>query len=136
MPLHGLHHYTLRPVDLEATKAFYVDLLGLEVGYRPPFTFPGYWLYTSGEPTVHLIGPREADNALPPREAGLTGLVDHIAFSCTGLAALKAKLAERGVEYVERVVPRDGQVQVFLRDPNGVNVELNYPMAEHAAAAA
>ena len=48
MPLHGLHHYTLRPVDLEATKDFYVDLLGLEVGHRPPLAFPGYWLYTGG----------------------------------------------------------------------------------------
>ncbi|MBD0274392.1 MAG: VOC family protein, partial [Acetobacteraceae bacterium] len=99
MPLHGLHHYTLRPVDLEKTKDFYVDLLGLEVGYRPPLAFPGYWLYTGGEPTVHLIGPRESESGLPPRAAGETGLLDHVAFSCTGLAAMKAKLAGRGVEY-------------------------------------
>ena len=136
MPLHGLHHYTLRPVDLEATKDFYVELLGLEVGYRPPLAFPGYWLYTGGEPTVHLIGPRESERGLPPREAGETGLLDHIAFSCTGLAAMKAKLAERGVAYEERVIPRDGQVQLFLKDPNGVAVELNYPGTEGRAAPA
>lgn len=136
MPLQGLHHYTIRPVDLEATKDFYVDLLGLEVGYRPPLTFPGYWLYTGGEPTVHLIGPREADKALPVREAGVTGLLDHIAFSCSGLSDMRAKLAERAIQYEQRIVPRDGQVQLFLKDPNGVNVELNYPMAENVAAAA
>lgn len=136
MPLHGLHHYTLRPVDLEATKDFYVDLLGLEVGYRPPLAFPGYWLYTGGEPTVHLIGPRESESGRAPREAGETGLLDHVAFSCTGLAAMKARLAERGIRYEERVVPRDGQIQLFLRDPNGVNVELNYPDAEERAEAA
>ena len=135
MPLHGLHHYTLRPVDLQATKDFYVGLLGLEVGYRPPLAFPGYWLYTGGEPTVHLIGPRESERGLPPREAGETGLLDHVAFSCTGLAAMKAKLAERGVSYEERVIPRDGQVQLFLKDPNGVSVELNYPDTEVRAAA-
>ena len=116
MPLHGLHHYTLRPVDLEATRDFYVELLGLEVGYRPP--------------------PRDSERGLPPREAGETGLLDHVAFSCSGLAAMKAKLAERGVAYEERVIPRDGQVQLFLKDPNGVSVELNYPDTEGRAAAA
>ncbi|MBD0270962.1 MAG: VOC family protein [Acetobacteraceae bacterium] len=134
MPLHGLHHYTLRPVDLEGTKDWYVGLLGLEVGHRPPLGFPGYWLYTGGEPTVHLIGPRESERGLPPRAAGQTGLLDHIAFACTGLRAMKEKLAERGVEYAERVVPRDGQVQLFLRDPNGVAVELNFPGSEARAA--
>ncbi len=134
MPLHGLHHYTLRPVDLDATKDFYVELLGLEVGPRPAFAFPGYWLYTNGEPTVHLIGPRESDRDLPPRAAGQTGLLDHVAFSCTGLAAMKAKLAGRGVAYQERVVPRDGQIQLFLKDPNGVSVELNFADSEARAA--
>jgi len=133
MPLHGLHHYTLRPVDLEATKAFYVGLLGLEVGYRPPLAFPGYWLYTGGQPTVHLIGPREAERGLPPREAGPTGLLDHIAFSCSGLPAMKAALAGRGVAYEERVIPRDGQIQLFLKDPDGVAVELNSPDTEAKA---
>ena len=41
MGLQGLNHYTLRPVDLEATKDFYEKILGLELGYRPPLTFPG-----------------------------------------------------------------------------------------------
>ena len=90
MPLEGLNHYTIRPVDLERTKEFYEDVLGLHVGYRPPLNFPGYWLYVGDNPTVHLIGPR-ADDAHPQhREAGPTGLLDHIAFSCTGLAEMKA----------------------------------------------
>ncbi len=135
MPLHGLHHYTLRPVDLDATKDFYVDLLGLEVGYRPPLAFPGYWLYTGGQPTVHLIGPRENDPGGPVRERGPTGLLDHIAFSCTGLAEMKQRLAQRGIAYEERVIPRDRQTQLFLRDPDGVAVELNYPPGETPAAA-
>ena len=134
MGLNALNHYTIRPADLERTRDFYVDVLGLEVGYRPPLAFPGHWLYTGGQPTVHLIGPRETERDLPPRTAGETGLLDHVAFSCTGLAAMKAKLAERGVEYAERVVPRDGQIQLFLKDPNGVSVELNYPDSEARAA--
>ncbi|WP_431269702.1 VOC family protein [Dankookia sp. P2] len=64
MPLEGLNHYTIRPVDLERTRQFYEDVLGLHVGYRPPLNFPGYWLYVGDNPTVHLIGPR-ADDAHP-----------------------------------------------------------------------
>ena len=50
MPLGGLQHYTIEPQDLEKTKNFYVDILGLENGDRPPLDFPGYWLYSGGRP--------------------------------------------------------------------------------------
>jgi len=128
MPLNALNHFTIRPADLEHTKAFYSDVLGLPVGYRPPLGFPGYWLYCGDVPTVHLIGPRDSDPG--PRAAGHTGLLDHIAFSCTGLAAMKANLANRGIAFQERVIPRDRQTQLFLHDPDGIAVELNYPPEE------
>lgn len=131
MPLNALNHYTIRPADLEATRGFYAEVLGLPVGYRPPLGFPGYWLYCGDVPTVHLIGPREGDVA--PRAAGETGLFDHIAFSCTGLAEMKARLGGLGIEYSERVIPRDRQTQLFLRDPDGIAVELNFPPNETPA---
>ena len=134
MGLNALNHYTIRPADLERTKEFYVDVLGLEVGYRPPLAFPGYWLYCGGQPTVHLIGPREGDGA-EGRSKGPTGLLDHIAFSCTGLKEMRDRLAKRGVEHEERVIPRDRQTQIFLYDPDGVAVELNYPPEETTATA-
>lgn len=134
MALQGLHHYTIRPADLEATKSFYVDVLGLEIGYRPPLNFPGYWLYSAGQPTVHLIGPRESEAGLPARQPAPTGLLDHVAFSCEGLPEMKARLAGRALDYEERVIPRDRQTQLFLRDPNGIMVELNYPTDETASA--
>lgn len=135
MPLEGLNHYTIRPVDLERTKTFYEDVLGLQVGYRPPLSFPGYWLYVGDNPTVHLIGPRTDDAHPKHREAGPTGLLDHIAFTCSGLAEMKQRLAQRGIKYEERVIPRDRQTQLFLFDPDGVAVELNYPPHETPAAA-
>ena len=129
MPLNGLNHYTIRPADLERTKDFYVDILGLEIGNRPPLGFEGYWLYCGGEPTVHIIGPRERDAHLA-REPGPTGLLDHFAFSCTGLAEMKARLRSHGIAHEERIIPRDRQTQLFLHDPDGVAVELNYPPGE------
>ena len=134
MGLNALNHYTIRPADLERTKDFYVDVLGLEVGYRPPLAFPGYWLYCGGQPTVHLIGPREGDGA-EGRRSGPTGLLDHIAFSCTGLKEMRDRVAKRGVKHEERVIPRDRQTQIFLYDPDGVAVELNYPPEETTATA-
>ena len=135
MGLNALNHYTIKPVDLETTKDFYVNVLGLEVGYRPPLAFPGYWLYCSGQPTVHLIGPRAADEGKPPRRAAETGLLDHIAFSCTGLKAMRDRLRKHDVKHEERVIPRDRQTQIFLYDPDGVAVELNYPPEETTAPA-
>ena len=133
MGLNGLNHYTIKPVNLEATKDFYVDVLGLEIGYRPPLGFAGYWLYCGGQPTVHLIGPRERDAHIP-RVKGGTGQLDHIAFACTGLAEMRERLARHRVEHEERVIPRDRQTQIFLHDPDGVAVELNYPPEETTAA--
>jgi catechol 2,3-dioxygenase-like lactoylglutathione lyase family enzyme len=128
MGLEALNHYTIRTVDLERTKDFYVNVLGLPVGDRPPLAFPGYWLYCGDIPTVHLIGPRE--EAGGARKAEPTGLLDHIAFSCRGLSEVRARLARHEVHYTERVLPRDGQTQLFLFDPDGVAVELNFPKGD------
>ena len=61
MPAMSLNHYTIMARDLEATKNFYTDVVGLSVGDRPPLDFPGYWLYCGGVPTVHLVGHRPED---------------------------------------------------------------------------
>jgi catechol 2,3-dioxygenase-like lactoylglutathione lyase family enzyme len=67
MPLGGLQHYTIEPSDLERTKDFYCEVLGLENGDRPPLDFPGYWLYSGGTATVHLMGTRKAREGIVVR---------------------------------------------------------------------
>ena len=67
MPAMSLNHYTILARDLEATKNFYTDVVGLSVGDRPPLDFPGYWLYCGGVPTVHLIGPRPENEPINGR---------------------------------------------------------------------
>ena len=133
MPLGLLQHFTIEPADLERTKDFYVDVLGLEVGERPPLGFPGYWLYSGGVATVHLLGPRKPREGVtvrdPARHYEDTGRFDHIAFEASDLPAMRARLSARNDSFREQVVPRTGAAQIFLYDPDGVGVELNFAPA-------
>lgn len=144
----SLNHFSIRTPDLDACERFYAGLLGLRVGPRPPFPFPGLWLYAGdtadyANAAVHIIGidrndPEGLKRYLGDRdEAGLkgTGVVDHVAFFATGLAETLARLQAHGVACRERTVPALGLHQVFVDDPNGVVVELNFPAAEAAALA-
>lgn len=130
MPLGVLQHFTIEPSDLERTKAFYCDVLGLEDGDRPPLGFPGYWLYSGGVATVHLLGERKPREGIVVRGTEKkfddTGRFDHIAFAATDLAGVRARLQKHNVKYREQVVPRTGAGQIFLYDPDGVGVELNF----------
>ena len=130
MPLGVLQHYTIEPSDLERTKNFYCDVLGLEDGDRPPLGFPGYWLYSGGVATVHLLGERKPREGIVVRGTAKkfedTGRFDHIAFAATDLAGVRARLKAKNVSYREQVVPRTGAGQIFLYDPDGVGVELNF----------
>lgn len=132
MPAQSLNHYTILTRDLEATKSFYTDVVGLAVGDRPPLAFPGYWLYCGGVPTVHLIGARANDPAIEDSASApaATGRLDHIAFTCEGLRQMKSTLEQRGIKYDERVLPRLNMTQLFYYDPDGIAVECNFPATE------
>lgn len=140
-----LNHFSIRTLDLPACQRFYCDVLGLVVGPRPPFPFPGLWLYAGdtavyANAAVHIIGIDRSDPAglqqyLGDRaETSLqgTGAVDHLAFFATGLAPTLARLQAHGVPFRERTVPLLDLHQVFVDDPHGVVIELNFPAAEHA----
>lgn len=118
MKVHGLDHVNITTQDLEGTIAFYREVLGLEPGERPPFPFPGAWLYAGGRPVVHL--------GVRPASGGSTGAVDHVAFAASGFEAFRRRLEERGIPYSTAVVPGTDMRQIFLRDPNGVKIELNF----------
>lgn len=133
MPLGRLQHFTIEPQDLERTRDFYVDVLGLEVGERPPLDFPGYWLYSGGVATVHLMGTRKPREGIvvrgTERKYEDTGRLDHIAFAASDVAGVRNRLEAKGVEFRESIVPRTGDTQFFLYDPDGIGVELNFPKA-------
>lgn len=131
MPIQHLAHYAVRTRDLDASRRFYEGVLGLRVGPRPPFPFPGLWLYAGDEAfgTVHLIGEGMQDDAVAAylgRRPPAGSRLDHVAFNATGWPVIGARLEAHRVPYDERRVPLLGQRQVFLRDPCGVPVELTF----------
>jgi catechol 2,3-dioxygenase-like lactoylglutathione lyase family enzyme len=134
MPLRRLDHLLVLSDDLEATRSLYCDVLGLEVGERPPLPFAGYWLYLEGVPCLHV-----ADRAEYASHASSLGLdvrpapVDHVAFSAEDEGGLAERLAAAGIRVTENV-PGPGLRQLFLDDPNGVRVELNLPAGRLAGA--
>src|SRR5246500_650589 len=89
MPLNALHHITVETDDLEATRDFYRNVLGLRVGFRPDLDFPGYWLYCGDVPVVHLV-PR--GNAIGGGLSSDTGPFDHFAFLASDFQGIKATL--------------------------------------------
>jgi catechol 2,3-dioxygenase-like lactoylglutathione lyase family enzyme len=131
-------HYSIRTVDLDASRRFYTEVLQLRVGFRPPFNFPGAWLYPDQDESefgaVHLIGvdPRSREGLRDyfgeNRDEDLqgTGSVDHIAFLATDWSGMRRRLDTRGIAYRVQRAPSLDLIQVFLVDPSGVTIELNY----------
>lgn len=120
MGLHHVDHYSIESSDLEATKRFYCDLLGLYDGDRPALPFPGAWLYCENDvPTVHII---DRGSGTDLAGAG-TGAFNHISFACTGAEDIRARLHENGIEFKVVVLP-NRKTQFFMKDPDGVSVEL------------
>lgn len=120
----GLSHVNLRAprAMLDQLRDFYVDVVGLAPGFRPPFQRLGYWLYAGAQDVLHLT---EAD-ASEQRVLGIATTFDHVSLNCTGRLTFEARLARSGVQYSTATVPQTGQVQLFFADPAGNGVELNF----------
>lgn len=147
MTISCLHHINIQTDKLEETRDFYERVLGLYVGARPDFGNIGYWLFAQGsdQPIVHL-SLRTDDG--PDQTAEVGNRLDHVAFFGKDLEKTLAGLDECGVTYdvqPDRLYLDGKMVQVFLKDPNGITVELGFfphrdamfaeSMAEYQAAA-
>ena len=142
MPIDKLAHFSVRTTNLEASRDFYCEVLGFKEGYRPEFPFPGHWLYRGGDEAdygvVHLVGidpddPEGLKEYLGDKPlANLQGsaAIDHLAFTASNLTAMRQRLSRAGISYRERTVPSLHLHQVFLEDPSGVTIELNFAAAE------
>jgi catechol 2,3-dioxygenase-like lactoylglutathione lyase family enzyme len=137
MPLSHIEHFLLQTTDMEATRKWYVEVLGMRVGPNPDFKFPVFWLYLGDKDVVHVTegGKGASENrkqyvGQQSEAASGTGVVDHIAFRATGLRDMISHLRSLKVDFKQRQVDDQGLYQLFMFDPNGVKIELNYARAE------
>lgn len=138
MPLSHFEHCLVVADDMVQTRDWYCAVLGMEEGPHPDFGFPVVWLYVNGRDVVHIgqSASHAGENqktylGRTSRDTGSgTGAIDHIAFRATGLKTMMAHLHSRGVEFSERRASGESMYQLFLYDPNGIKVELNFDAAE------
>ncbi|NQV99749.1 MAG: VOC family protein [Rhodospirillales bacterium] len=141
MPLTSLDHYLLQVADLEASKNWYVRVLGMEEGPMPDFRVPACWLYVNGAPVLHMtVGGKDVSEVRlkylgqESQATSGSGVIDHVAFKATGLAETIAHLEAEGAEFTKRQVDAEGAFQLFVKGPDGVKIELNFDVAEAKSA--
>ena len=111
-----LNHVLVKTRDLSAMTKFWTKYIGLEVGERPPFPFPGAWLYSNGQALVHLVEDPMIERS--------NAVLSHVALEGANYADLIKTLKDNLIPYNETDVPLSGERQVFVRGPDGLNVEM------------
>ena len=138
MPLSHIEHFLVAADDIDATRDWYARVLGMKSGPHPDFGFPVHWMYLGEVDIVH-IGPsaKKAGEiqkqffGRTSQDSGAgTGALDHIAFRATGLRKMLEHLKKEKVAFSQRRANGQALFQLFLYDPNGVKIELNYAAAE------
>ena len=127
-----LFHIAIKTSDLDATVRFYTEVLGMVVADRPPIGFPGAWLkpaQASAEASIHVYAGEAAKEADGSVQTG-TSAIDHVSVVCQGYDVFRERFAKFGLDYRENIVLGTPFWQLFIFDPNGIQLELTF----HAAA--
>ena len=120
--IYGINHYNLRaaPEIIEHLKNFYIEIVGLKLGHRPPFQNGGYWLYANEKDVLHLsFSKNDISN-----ELHVSSTFDHMAFTADNEIDHINLLKEKNIDYIVREVPEIGTSQIFFKDPAGNGIEL------------
>jgi catechol 2,3-dioxygenase-like lactoylglutathione lyase family enzyme len=121
-----LDHYNVRTRNIDETVRFYTEVLGLNKGPRPDFPVPGAWMYSDGRPVVHLV---DISATGEPQKTG-TGVLHHVAFVSRGFDTMRHRLTAGGTAFQTATAAGGEIMQIFVTDPNGVVIELNYDARE------
>ena len=125
MPLIAFDHVNIRTSNLDSMVDWYRDILGMQTGRRPDFSFPGAWLYLGEQALVHLVGiatEPQADDDLR---------LEHFSFRAGGLEKFTETLSARNIDHTIDPVPGFPIVQVNLHDPDGNHIHVDFDVAEH-----
>ena len=118
----GINHYNLRADDqtMLTLKEFYINVVGLTLGQRPPFKSKGFWLNAEGKDVLHLSSTKNNEK----KEHHVNATFDHLAFSASNLKYYEEILNENNIPFTFREVPEIGTKQLFFKDPVGNGIEL------------
>lgn len=116
----GFNHVSISAKNLEESARFYTEIFGLEEIPTPNFSFPVRWMRL-GDLQLHLF---ERDTEAPTYH--------HIGINVDDFEAAYAKAAELGIHDAEAFYSDiyelpDGSVQMYIRDPAGNLVEIDWP---------
>lgn len=135
MPLLNLHHVAIRAPDLEATKRFYTEVLGLTDDPRRPLIpgLPGNWLNVDTT-QIHTFAGKTALDQDGKRHFGSMS-IEHIAFQARDFDAMGRQLDAHGIAWRALAQPAANIWQIFFHDPNGILCELNFDCSKEPAGA-
>lgn len=121
MGITRLDHVNLRTANLAAMTEFYTTVLGLTIGSRPKFDFPGAWLYCGDIAIVHLVGVADAPRPYSPDQQ-----LEHFALTGTDLDSFLLTLEQHQLPY--RLVRLDdiGLTLCNLWDPDGNHIHIDF----------
>ena len=102
-------------------RDFYCDVVGLSEGFRPTFERFGFWLYIGDKDVLHIVTPKEGDSRSSQKSS-----FDHVAFKTAYYQDVLKKLESMSIPFEEKPIPGMTARQIFLRDPAGNRVELNF----------
>ncbi|TWX72101.1 hypothetical protein ESZ36_02415 [Colwellia demingiae] len=119
----NINHVLVLTTDLRAMECFWVDLIGLHEGKRPPFPFNGLWIYSDDKPLIHI-----AEQAF---SSFGNGSIAHVALEGANYNALLKRLDNSAYFYTEKVMPISNERQLFITGPDVLTVEMLFPLDEH-----
>ena len=139
MPLSHIEHFLVAADDIDATRDWYARVLGMQPGPHPEFGFPVHWMYLGETDIVHIGPSAKAAGEIQKKYLGRTsqgsegtGAIDHIAFRAAGLRDMLEHLKKERISFTQRRANGQALFQLFLYDPNGIKIELNFAAQEAA----
>lgn len=115
----GMDHHSVIIQDVERSRHFYEDILGLEVDKnRPDMSFEGLWLKV-GDQAIHCLCLKNPDPQEGRPEHG--GRDRHVCLTGSDINALIDTLEQHYIDYTRS---KSGRQAIFFRDPDGNAIEV------------